>query len=112
MKIAGHDVKIMNKDSVKVGCKLVSRAEIRELLEAMDGYTPLAVGEFVVVIECKDVKSLEGKIGKIVRHSVTDDPNCWGVEFMTNSNCCHSLNGCTKNGHGFWFAEHELELTD
>ena len=69
----------------------------------------IKVGDFVKIVYCTE-PTLIGKFGKMVaRHNDNVDDSC-GVEFIEYKSFLHSLDGRTKDGHGWWVSECFLEL--
>ena len=121
MKIGEHEVVVISRELVKVGCQTVDRVQVQAVLKLMDEWRPapaFSVGDFVRVSikqgsSCltgySRLSVLYGKCGKIVARS---EQGAFGVEFPEADNDLHNLGGATSPRHGFWFDPSYLEKVE
>lgn len=123
MRIGEHEVVVISKDKVKVGCVTAHRSEVQEVLKLMEEWKQLKVGDYVRVLEKVTLQRTTGRIGKVVFTEVgfLDERPYFAVEFAEYD---RNLPGCTSNRrgaatfdvlpeyHGAWFEAHELEVVE
>jgi hypothetical protein len=114
MKIGQHEVKVLSKSVVKVGCQEVTRNQLNELLILLDNYVEpptFKSGEFVKVVsenKHKDSHKFVGKYGKI---GLYDDKSCsYEVEFAEP--CANIVGYETAKPHHWWFSPTSLQSAD
>ena len=123
MKIGEHEVVIVDKDTVKVGCQTVTRSELAKVLILMDEWKPapqFQVGDFVRVRlkqTCSNTdnyipRKVDNFIGSYGRVAAFDRGGRVGTEFAFFFLQGHDLDGATRHGHGYWLLPEMLEKVE
>lgn len=126
MRIGEHEVTVLSRNKVKVGCQEVSREQITNIQILMAAWEPpkskFELGDFVRVlavdIENYSSEKRVGLSGKVVAIGwKCGKPDDIGVEFACTVYNGHDLQEHiqgqrTKHGHGRWFRPEQLEKID
>jgi hypothetical protein len=116
MKIGEHIVYPVSKDSVKVGCQLVTREDVKAVLTLMDDYKDYpTIHDYVKVAKVKDTLTyLIGRFGKVAAvHSTPRYPGLTHfVEFAEPGSGLHNGDGIINRAHGYWFSPDCLQRVE
>ena len=120
MKIGDYEVAFLSKDSLKVGCQEVTREELNQLIEGLDNYVKIEVGDYVRVKitrpqhqEPEATDAIDGAYG--IARFINPRGTEVAVEFARR----YPIPGATgygmklvAPGHGLWVYLENLELVD